>query len=174
MDLIFRDAKPTDYPSVLDLNDASEQYLSPLDGERLAQLAGACCRFRVVERDAEIIGFLMAFADDADYGSVNYRWFAARYRQFVYIDRVVVRADCRGLGLARQFYEELEAWATQHAMAWLSCEVDMNPPNAASLAFHDKAGFSEAGRQRVGDGSKVVSLLTKSLESTGMGTLCEP
>ncbi|ETX05692.1 MAG: hypothetical protein ETSY2_21505 [Candidatus Entotheonella gemina] len=161
MDIRFRDAQPADYQTVLDLNDASVHYLSPLDGERLARLASESCQFRVAVRGGKIIGFLMAFADEADYDSMNYRWFATRYRRFVYIDRVVVREDCRGLGLARRFYQELEAWAMQHAMTRLSCEVDVDPPNAASLAFHDKAGFREVGRQVAGDDSKVVSLRTK-------------
>ncbi len=163
MDMRFRDATPADYPTVLGLNDASVQYLSPLDGKRLAQLAGECCQFRMATRGGEVLGFLMAFADGADYDSVNYRWFTTRYRRFVYIDRVVVRADCRGLGLARRFYQELEAWAVHQDMAWLTCEVDVEPPNVASLAFHDKTGFVAVGRQAIGDGSKAVSFMTKLL-----------
>ncbi len=164
MSIQFRDADPSDYPTVLDLNEASVHYLSPLDSERLARLADACCQLRVAERDGEVIGFLMAFADEADYDSVNYQWFATRYRRFAYIDRVVVREDCRGLGLARQFYQALEIWAAHHDMVRLTCEVDVEPPNVASIAFHHKAGFVEVGRQTAGDGSKIVSLLTKPLD----------
>ncbi len=170
MEIQIRDANPADYPSVLSLNATSVEYLSPLDGERLAHLAGQSCQFQVAERGGEVIGFILALANGADYDSLNYRWFATQYQQFVYIDRIVVRSDCRGLGLARQFYQELEAWARQHAMVRLTCEVDVEPPNAASLAFHDKAGFEEVGRQVVskvlgdlGKGEKVVSLYAKLL-----------
>ncbi|PON16674.1 GNAT family N-acetyltransferase [Candidatus Entotheonella serta] len=157
---------------MLSLNQASVEYLSPLDEERLVQLASESCQFRVAEQGEEVIGFILALAKGAQYSSVNYRWFATRYQHFVYIDRVVVRSDCRGLGLARQFYEALEAWARQHTMVRLTCEVDVVPPNVASLAFHDKAGFKEVGQQVVagqsgdrGKGEKVVALYAKVLES---------
>ena len=35
----------------------------------------------------------------------------------------------------------------------LVCEVDIDPPNEASLAFHRSRGFEEIGGQQLGDKS---------------------
>jgi hypothetical protein len=118
----------------------------------------------VAEASTGVAGFLMAFTDDVAYDSVNYQWFASRLKRFLYIDRVVVNAAYRGAGIGQALYQHAEAAARTQRLAWLVCEVDVEPPNPASLAFHKRLGFVAVGRQLVSDG-KAVSLHVRSLDS---------
>ena len=157
MTLTFRPFAEDDSAAVLQLNAESVAVLSPLDAGRLHALSGLACLHEVAEDAGAVVGFLLAFADDVPYDSVNYQWFASRFKRFVYIDRVVVSPHNRGAGVGRAFYRRAAEYAAHHDCAWLVCEVDVEPPNAASLAFHQRLGFAEVGRQTVG-GGKVVSM----------------
>jgi predicted GNAT superfamily acetyltransferase len=67
---------------------------------------------------------------------------AARGPAFLYVDRVVVAAEARGLGHARRLYDDLAATAAGRP---LCCEINLVPPNPASLAFHERLGFAACG-----------------------------
>jgi predicted GNAT superfamily acetyltransferase len=43
------------------------------------------------------------------------------------------------------------------------CEVNQNPPNPASDAFHAALGFAEVGSASVYDGSRTVRYLSRDL-----------
>ena len=165
-DVVLRKWRPADEPDILWLNAQSVSVLSPLDSARFATLRGMSCLLRVAESDSKVVGFMMGFSDGAAYDSVNYRWFASRLKRFLYIDRVVVSKECRGTGLGRRFYCEAERWATEHELLWLAAEVDLQPPNTASLQFHDRIGFVEVGRQVAGS-DKQVSLRVRSVNASG-------
>lgn len=154
----LRDATPADFPRVLALNEASVRFLSPLDMARLARLHAASAFHRVIEDSGRVVAFLLAFREGADYDSVNYRWFAARYERFLYIDRVVVDAACQGRGLGQRLYDDLFAFARATAAERVTCEFDVDPPNEASRRFHARHGFAEVGAQAVAGGKKTVSL----------------
>ena len=61
-------------------------------------------------------------------------------------DWIVVNAACRGQGLARRLYAELAAVARKAGHTELVCEVNLDPPNPVSDAFHAALGFRELGR----------------------------
>ncbi len=44
----------------------------------------------------------------------------------------------------------------------LTCEVNLEPPNPASLEFHRRIGFSEVGRLNTRDG-RTVALLSRNV-----------
>ena len=157
MTLTLRSFAEGDSAAVLQLNAESVAVLSPLDQDRLRSLSGLACLHEIAEDAGLVVGFLLAFADGVPYDSVNYQWFASRFKRFVYIDRVVVSSHNRGTGIGRAFYHRAAEYAAHHDCAWHVCEVDVEPPNAASLAFHQRLGFVEVGRQTVG-GGKVVSM----------------
>jgi len=113
---------------------------------------------RVICSDGAVEGFLLALQEGCDYDSPNYRWFAARYAKFLYIDRIVIGAVGRGRHLGVQLYEDLFARARAHGVARITCEFDTDPPNEASRLFHRRFGFVEVGSQRVAGGQKSVSL----------------
>ncbi len=145
---MIRDAVLGDFPEILRLNLEMEQYLSPLNAELLSNLHGIAVYHRVIEMSpGGVVGFLLALGEGADYGSSNYRWFAERYREFLYVDRVVVASAQQGKRLGQLLYDDLLAFARQKRMAAVTLEFDMDPPNEASRRFHTKYGFREVGTQ---------------------------
>jgi uncharacterized protein len=159
----IRDATSADFPAILELNAASVHFLSPLDATRLQLLHGQAAYHRVLEAEGSVRAFLLALCEGADYASPNYRWFAGRYAQFLYIDRVVVADAARGLGLGAQLYEDLFAFARAHRLTRVVCEYDLEPPNPASAQFHARRGFHQIGTQWLDGGRKQVSLQLREL-----------
>ena len=153
-----RPAVAADFPTILALNEESVHFLSPLTAERLAYLDREANFHQVLEVNGEVVAFLLAFREGADYDSVNYRWFAKHYAQFLYIDRVVVAVNQQSLGIGSQLYRAVFAHAAAHKVSLVTCEFDIDPPNPISERFHTKLGFEEVGRQPVADGKKWVSL----------------
>jgi predicted GNAT superfamily acetyltransferase len=148
-----------DVPRVLDLNAAHVELLSPLDEDRLAALRAWATRADVIVSGGEVAGFVIVFGPGSAYDSPNYRWFAERYgRHFHYLDRVVVDAAFRRRGLASAVYDEVEAAAAPCGR--LAIEVNLDPPNVPSLAFHRARGYSEVGQ--LGPSGHTVSLMVRT------------
>lgn len=159
---MIRNATPDDFAAILALNAESVHFLSPLDSARLRHLHAQAAYHRVVEIDGAVAAFLLAFREDADYDSPNYRWFVRQYPQFLYIDRVVVAAAAQGRGLGARLYGDIIAFAAARGVTPLTCEFDLDPPNPASERFHGRNGFREVGRQRLANG-KQVSLQARAV-----------
>jgi uncharacterized protein len=159
----LRNATISDFATILNLNEASVHFLSPLTEERLTRLHRAAAYHRVLERDGEVMAFLLAFREGADYDSVNYRWFNAKYPRFLYIDRVVVAHLGQGQGLGARLYADLFAFARLSEASCVTCEFDIDPPNETSRKFHAKHGFTEVGSQWISGGKKCVSMQAVAL-----------
>ncbi|HUO91487.1 MAG TPA: GNAT family N-acetyltransferase [Rhizomicrobium sp.] len=157
----IRDATRADWPAVLVLNAESVQHLSPMDEARLGDLAAAACYFRVVDMNGAIAGFLMAFRKGAAYDGQIFRLFNERATDFVYIDRIVVGSDFRGRHIASRLYDDVAGFARESEAETLTCEVNVVPPNPASMRFHAQHGFHEIGRHKAGE--KTVALLAREL-----------
>lgn len=162
-------AAPVHFAGILALNAASVEVLSPLSPQRLARLHAGAAYNKVVVDDARVVAFLLGFAPGADYDSVNYRWFDARYDDFLYVDRIVVAASHRARGLGARLYRDVFATARAMGLARVVCEYDIAPPNPASAAFHRRFGFVEVGTQRTADGTKAVSLQSAPVSQRGDG-----
>ena len=158
----IRSACPDDFQSILALNEAVVELTAPMDRERLTLLDELSAYHRVYADGGQVLAFLLVFREGSAYDSVNYRWFSKRLKDFLYIDRIVVSEEARSLGIGQRFYSEIERWSRQNRLAWLAAEVDIEPPNSASLKFHERQNFVEVGRQRIA-GDKVVSLCLKSI-----------
>jgi len=159
--VLIRDAVSADFAAILALNAESVHFTSPLDAARLHELHAMAIYHRVVEIGNTVAAFLLALREGTAYDSPNYRWFAARYDAFLYIDRIVVAAAHRGSGLGARLYEDLFAFASSRGIARVVCEFDLDPPNPASAQFHARHGFREVGRQWLGGGKKQVSLQSR-------------
>jgi uncharacterized protein len=137
------------FPAILALNEESVEILAPLTAERL-ELLDACASYHRVAIDKdEVVGFVLAFGSEIPHDSVNFRWFAARYPSFLYVDRVVVSSHRRGSGVGRALYEDLFSFARREGYEQVACEIDADPPNPRSERFHDGFGFTEVGSQQV-------------------------
>ena len=106
---------------------------------------------------------LIALDQDAEYRSVNFKWFQARRRRFVYVDRVVVSERHRGRRLATRLYRDLFETAREAGHDRIVCEVNLDPPNPGSDAFHAKMGFAEVGRAELDPGGRTVRYREKLL-----------
>jgi predicted GNAT superfamily acetyltransferase len=159
----LRELTRADWPRILSLNFASVLELSDLDELRLQWLLSLTHRDLVVESEREVIAFALAIAPGTAYDSENYRWFSGRFERFLYLDRVVVAATQRRRGIGAQLYDAMEAAAQPFER--MVCEVNVLPPNRASLAFHGSRGYVEIGRLQHGQ-EKVVALLSKELSPT--------
>jgi len=160
---ILRAAKKSDWPAILRLNEESVHFLSPMDEAKLAMWSAAASYLRVVEQGGTVAAFLLAFRKGDDYAGVNFAWFAARYDDFLYVDRVVVAPDFRGQKLADLLYDDIEAFARARGIPRATCEVNAEPPNPVSLRFHERRGFREVGRE--GYAGKTVSMLECPLQT---------
>ena len=157
----MRQVRPTlaaDFEALLRLNRESEAVLSPLTLPRLDALIAQSWHHRVACLDGQVQAFLIALRPGADYDSPNYQWFAQRYTDFVYVDRIVVAQSARHARLASLLYEDLIACVRASGTARITCEIDIEPPNPASQRFHARWGFVEVGTQSVAGGRKRVSL----------------
>jgi predicted GNAT superfamily acetyltransferase len=142
--------------------------LSWLDDDRLAMLLKQSFYAR---RIGEVQAFLLAFDESATYDSPNYLWFRRRYRRFVYVDRVVVAPAVRGRGYGRLLYADLFDRAGRAGHDIVVCEVNSDPPNPASDAFHAAQGFAEVGRAAIHQGSKTVRYLARAIDPASAGSL---
>lgn len=156
--IVLRGAVAADYPAILDMNEESVHFLSPMDLERLQMLHRQSEQLWVAEVNGEVAAFVLTLTEGKDYDSVNYQWFSDHYPAFLYIDRVVVAQKHQGSGLGKALYQAVLAHAEAVGTPCITAEIDINPPNPGSLAFHEGFGFQEVGRQSVAGGKKVVSL----------------
>jgi uncharacterized protein len=146
--------------ALLALNNAHAGELSWLEPCGLASLvAQAWLALRIGEADA----FMLVLDESAAYDSPNFGWFRTRYPRFLYVDRVVVASHARGRGLARRLYDALIAAAARTGHARIVCEVNIDPPNPASDAFHAALGFVEIGQASIHGGAKTVRYLERQL-----------
>lgn len=154
----LRTAIDADFVAILRLNDAEVQQTSAMDLQRLEALVRMSAYSKVASIDGQVVAFLIALRDGAPYENDNFRWFATRIPRFLYVDRVVVDSQFAGRGIGRRLYEDLFAFARAEGIGAITCEYNIDPPNPASRAFHDKFGFKEMGTQWVAGGTKQVSL----------------
>ena len=150
-----------DADRILDLNNEHAVETSLLDRSAAERLLAMCFYAKCVGAGER--GFLLALDQDAAYDNQNFRWFVDRFERFVYIDRIILAKDARGQGLARMMYEDLFGEAKEAGHVRAVCEVNLDPPNEDSLAFHRSMGFVALADVDLKGGSKRVRYLVKEL-----------
>ena len=150
----------TDIAWVHALNERHAVELSSLSRARLVELVGRAAYAKAIDEEA---AFLLAFDQDADYDSPNFLWFRDQFPRFLYVDRIAVSDGHRGKGLARRLYEDLFRAAAELAHSLVVCEVNADPPNPASDAFHEALGFAVVGAARLEAREKSVRYLKRDL-----------
>jgi predicted GNAT superfamily acetyltransferase len=115
------------------------------------------------QRPGELSGFVIILADGADYSSPNYRYFSQRHDTFTYVDRIAVSPSAQGLGVGRRLYDAVVAHARSSGSPLVCAEVNLEPPNPESQAFHSNYGFVEVGRQWTYGDTVEVQLLELTL-----------
>lgn len=161
-----RRATSADHAAILEINAEGVPGVSPLDADKLDRLAAAADPVLVASRAGEVGGFLVALPPGADYDGACYRWFSAHQPGSLYIDRVAIGSAWRRTGAASALYRAAEEAARRQGLALLSCEVNLDPPNPVSMAFHREHGFRDVGELALPDGRR-VSLMVRSPDHSG-------
>ncbi|MEM7188079.1 MAG: GNAT family N-acetyltransferase [Pseudomonadota bacterium] len=157
----IRPATEADLGWMLNLNIRFQDLLSPLDQAGLSALTDVALLTWVAEPSA---GFMVAFDQDGQYDSQNFRWFQERYQRFVYVDRIAANPDTGQRGIGRAFYQALFRRAAEDGYPVICAEVNSDPPNDASIAFHQKLGFDTVGEARLSDRGKSVAYFARRLD----------
>ena len=162
-DLTLRRVVASDLPALAELNDAAVPAVNALGLEGLTAHVPVCDLALVAEIDGVAAGFVLALAPGAEYASENYRWFSTHVPGSLYVDRIVVAPDAHGRGLGRSLYAAVDDRARELGLGVVTCEVNLEPPNPQSLAFHERLGFQRVGEQATKGGSVVVALLSREV-----------
>ncbi len=145
----IRPMTPADHDAVVELNRAVEHLTAPMDHARLAWMVSMCEIADVAELDGEVAGFVTVFDRHSDYDSRHYAWFRNHTPDpFWYLDRIVVDANLRRRGVASAIYTSVEERARAAGLP-VYLEVNADPPNEVSLAFHRARGYRELARFRL-------------------------
>jgi predicted GNAT superfamily acetyltransferase len=146
------------------LNNAHAAAVNALSAADFAALAAVALSARMIEgADGAPAAFLLALSHETPAQGPNHGWFLQHFPAFAYIDRVVVAQQAQGQGLGRALYADLREQARAAGLAILACEVNLDPPNPGSMAFHERLGFRPAGEATDPRNGKRVRYLTAGL-----------
>jgi uncharacterized protein len=162
----IREVAPEELDAVLEMNEKAVPHVNSLDIADMRDLRDQAAYFRVAAAgdSGMLVAFLIGLTPDARYGSPNFLWFCSNYPSFAYIDRVAVAGQSRRHGLASALYADFERhFAARFPL--LACEVNLRPPNPASMQFHLRHGFQQVGSQVIDQGTKEVAMMVKPLPS---------
>ncbi len=154
--LAVRPITPQDLPQLCELNNAAVPNVNTLTLAALTELVRVSTVALTAEHDNEPACLLLALAPGAPYDSANYRWFSERFRDFLYVDRIVVAARVRNTGLGARLHAEAYTQARVQGLARITCEVNVAPPNPRSYRFHNRLGFRTVGKLSSADGKEVA------------------
>lgn len=124
------------------MNNGAVPAVNPHDAESFAALLAMADRTWVVDDAGQLGAMLVTFAPGAAYESQNYAWLSERYMNFGYVDRIIVADSHRRIGLAGRLYDTFARNARLAGKDRLLCEVNVEPPNPASIAFHGAGGWA--------------------------------
>lgn len=151
-----------DVPALAALNDAAVPAVNALGADGLAAHLPHCeLALVVTDEDGAPLAFVLAVTPGAPYASENYRWFTEHRPGSLYVDRIVVAPHAHGRGLGRLLYGAVLDRARALGIDEVTCEVNLEPPNPQSLAFHARLGFVAVGEQVTKGGSVRVALLAR-------------
>lgn len=159
-------ADDLDLPAFVALNNDAVPAVTPLDladAEHLLEIAR-----RVVARPE---GVVILLGPGADYDSANYGWFSDRYPDFLYVDRIIVAPAHRGAGVGARLYAEVFGMADDAGLPVLA-EVNLEPPNPGSSAFHRRCGFEQVGTLEHRE-DYVVEMLCRAPDPAGVAENAE-
>ncbi|HEY9498802.1 MAG TPA: GNAT family N-acetyltransferase [Terrimesophilobacter sp.] len=152
----------SDVPVIMALNNAATPAVPVMTDQEMTALLDASDFGFAAVTPTELLGFVVGFRPGSDYASVNYRYFEDRGTDHLYIDRIVVDETARGMRVGQTLYNRVFRLAIAEGRAEITCEVNVEPPNPGSLAFHARLGFSEVGRQPT-DHGKTVALFARPM-----------
>ncbi len=162
MGVAIRDAAPTDEDFILALNAASTPAVGEMALQTYRDIAAQAYRVLIAEAGGEPAGFLILIRPGSSYPSDNYGWFEEQFDRHLYIDRIAISERAKGQGVGRALYDAALKLAAELGEERLTAEVNEDPPNPQSMAFHEKLGFRHL-LSRMSRSGKVVAMLERPL-----------
>ena len=156
----IRLAEKKDLPQILKMNQAAIPHVTREELSDMEYYLEKANPFLVVEEDGKLAGFMIVLQKGLDYESLNYKFFCNNYDDFDYVDRIVIDEAFRGKKLGTALYDYLVEHSDQN---FITCEVNLKPPNPDSMEFHKSLGFTKVAEQKTEGGSKSVALMVKQI-----------
>lgn len=167
---LIRPLAATDLERIVQLNNAAYPAVPVTEADEMAALIDISSFGVVAEHEDAVVGFVLAIDPGANYSSENYTFFSERAKetglQSLYVDRVVIDVDYRGRGTGRLLYSAIFDRARADGRDEVTCEVNLDPPNPGSLAFHARLAFARVGEQATKGGTIRVALLAAPVWKT--------
>jgi predicted GNAT superfamily acetyltransferase len=158
----IRDAALADEEFILALNAAATPAVGEMALPAYRDIAAQAYRVLIAEAGGEPAGFLILIRPGSSYPSDNYGWFEEQFDRHLYIDRIAISESAKGQGVGRALYDEALKLAAELGEERLTAEVNEEPPNPQSMAFHEKLGFRHLLSRKSRSG-KVVAMLERPL-----------
>jgi predicted GNAT superfamily acetyltransferase len=159
----IRDAGAGDEEFILALNAASTPAVGEMDAQDYREIAAQAHCILIAEAGGAPAGFMILIRPGSSYPSDNFGWFEEKFDNHLYIDRVAVGKAAWGQGVGRALYEEALRIAAALGEKRLTAEVNEDPPNPESMAFHAKLGFRHLLSRTSPRLGKVVAMLERPL-----------
>ena len=159
-----RSLSAADFQAVVRINVQGLPGVAALEESELARLMTMPNHHLVVESaNSLIVGYALAFDRGAPYDGEEFQAFKQKLAEpFIYIDQVATLREVRRTGIGATIYEAIENKAKLSDALLLCCEVNINPLNPESMAFHQNRGFRQLESMATEDG-RVVALLIKEV-----------
>jgi predicted GNAT superfamily acetyltransferase len=160
----LRALESSDIEAVVAINNSGYPAVPMVESAEIERLVAMSCLALVAENEnKELLGFVVAMDPGKEYESENYVFFESRFRNHLYIDRIVLTPQSQGLGIGSAFYDRVFEKARHDGRDHVTCEVNLEPPNPGSLRFHRRWGFVDVDTQPTKGGEVVVQLLQAPL-----------
>lgn len=161
---MIREIKQTDIESVLALNNDATPAVNALTFDELNGILRMAQKTWVAEDDGSIVGALVVIGPKSLYQSANYSWLDSQFTNFCYVDRIIISPSNKRKGYGWLFYNMLDEHAATINADVLLCEVNVEPENPQSLAFHTSLGWTPFQDREHGPG-KVVRYFKKNIST---------
>ena len=152
---MIRELHSRDIEGVLKLNNESVPAVNKLLTVDLENILSMSKKSWGIEIGENIVAALITLESGEPYRSDNYIWLETQFNNFCYVDRIMVDVDAKRNGYGKKLYATLESYAEEMGIEVLLCEVNVEPPNPHSLAFHIDLGWKPFFDREHGPGKKV-------------------
>lgn len=158
--MTIRKASEKDLKNILELNQAAVPHVSSVGMDEMEWFLKEADPFLVVESEGEIAGFMIVLQSGLEYQSLNYRFFCGNFKEFDYVDRIVIGEKHRRKNLGSGLYEHLFSYSDEKIV---TCEINVVPSNPDSMKFHKALGFNKIAEQLTEQGKKRVAMMVKKV-----------
>lgn len=157
----LRPLTAADHAALLRLNAENWPAVAPIGARDLPWLlAGASVQQVAVDAHGHVVGYLLAFARASTYDDTEIAELRRLIAEpFLYICQVALARAHRGRGIGRAFYAAVAEVARAQGARFLCCDVNLDPPNPESLAFHARLGFRQLATGTAGNGFAIAYLV---------------